>query len=164
MIINKHTLIRLEEDLHYHYQLAHKAFDKDPYLRGLKNIEGEITITKDAMGDLKAIVNIAGQMICPCAITLEDVIVPFAIKEDVPLVFTSDQDGFEVGEKLDLDELVYSLIWPQVPIKIVKNAEIEYPKGDGWRVVKEETYEQDRAGAVDPRLAILKDYQFDEEE
>ena len=37
----------------------------------------------------------------------------------------------------------------------------EYPKGDGWLVMSEEDYLEEKSREIDPRLAKLKDIEID---
>ncbi|MBV1708810.1 MAG: DUF177 domain-containing protein [Erysipelothrix sp.] len=62
------------------------------------------------------------------------------------------------GDVIELFELVYQLILMEAPLKVVKPDLKEYPKGDGWEVIKEEDYVAAKKSEIDPRLAKLKDY------
>lgn len=164
MKIKKSELVKIENSKSFDYVLDQRAFDNYPYLRSLRDVKGEIVIKRDLATNLLAHVSLKGNMICPCAITLEDVAVPFDLDEEVTLSFEDLDDSYFIANDLDLDDLVISLILPEVPIKVVKNAKIEYPSGDGWCVMTEEDLQDKKADVIDPRLAILKEYQFDEEE
>lgn len=50
-----------------------------------------------------------------------------------------------------------------IPLKVVKPGVIDYPKGDGWEVISEETYQKEKKRNIDPRLSILKDYKPQDE-
>ena len=52
------------------------------------------------------------------------------------------------------------MILMEVPLKVVKEGLIEYPKGNGWEVVRESDQVEERP--IDPRLAKLKDFKLDE--
>ena len=69
-----------------------------------------------------------------------------------------------VDDELDLDDFLMSFIFPIVPIKVVKHEEIEYPRGDGWRVMTEAEFEESRKKQIDPRLSKLLDLVSEEEE
>lgn len=164
MKISKSELVKIDKEKQYTYELEYQEFNNYPYLKALRNITGDVVIYKDVLDNLKANVEIKGEMICPCAITLEDVEVPFTLHEEVNLAFEDLDDAYYVLNNLDLDDLIVSLVLPEVPIKVVKKAKIEYPSGDGWCVMTEESLQNKKTEDIDPRLAILKDYQFDEEE
>ena len=49
------------------------------------------------------------------------------------------------------------------PPALVNGGKIEYPIGDGWRVLSEDMLKDLRRNEIDPRLAKLKEYKFDDE-
>ena len=106
-------------------------------------------------------------MVCPCAITNEDVDYPFSIEDELTFTFDkgSDLEAFVIeGDTFDLLLYVKDLIIQEIPIKVVKKGKIDYPKGDGWQIMSEEDYEKSKNEKLDPRLAILKDFKFDDKE
>ncbi len=105
--------------------------------------------------------NIQGEMIVPCDITLEDVVLPFSTKEDVvySLVEDSDPDIYpSVNGVVDTLPTVLQLIYLEIPLKVVKEGIVDYPKGENWEVIKEEEYERSKKEQPDSRLEKLKDY------
>lgn len=164
MIITRRELFNLKGHKVIDFHLDSEYFDDNIYLKELRNINSRIDISYNALDELTAHLEISGDMICPCAITLEDVLVPFNISEDTELSFQEKEDAYLVEKELDIKDFVLTFILPEVPIKVVKNGKIEYPRGDGWRVMTEETYRRLKDEEIDPRLARLKEYKFDEEE
>lgn len=162
MKIERKALLNLSEPLSGRIDIC-EGLQNNAYLRQV-SAKGEFKIYYDAMDELKADLNLKGEMICPCAITLEDVKVPFTFEETVGLSFEDDKDTYFIKDDLDLDEMVMAYIVPLAPIKVVKNGKIEYPRGDGWQVMSEEAYEKSKADKIDPRWDKLKEYQFDKEE
>ena len=109
--------------------------------------------------------DIAGEMVVPCAITLEDVTVPFmTIGQGVFSFISTDEVDIHVCKKdfVDLYPTVFQLILAEVPLKVVKK-KVVYPKGDGWEVMTEEQYRSQLKSTTDPRLAKLKEFKFEEE-
>ncbi len=108
--------------------------------------------------------DLAGEMIVPCAVTLEDVSVMFEFSstEVFSFITTEEEDVHECKkELLELYPVIFQLILNDVPIKVVKE-DAEYLKGDGWEVMSEAEYRNRKEQEVDPRLAKLKDFKFDE--
>lgn len=108
---------------------------------------------------------IEGIMIVPCAVSLEDVDVPFEVESEEVFSFDpcDDEDVHEVKKEiLDLNPLVFQLILSQVPLKVVKEG-IVYPKGNGWEVIREEDYLRSRSQKTDPRLAKLKEFKIEDD-
>jgi uncharacterized protein len=108
-------------------------------------------------------------MTCPCDVTFEDVQIPFDSEADEIISFDRrDRDNMEVlqveGEYLELLPVIFRQILLEVPIKVRKEGKIDYPEGDGWKVMDEATYQKEKEGRIDPRLAILKDYKPQDEE
>ena len=163
MNISRRELLNLKGKKVYEYQIEYERFD-NLYLRALEEVNAKITIYYDALDELCAALDIEGDMVCPCAITLEDVNVPFEIHDETRLSFTEEEDAYFVNENLDIKELILTFILPEVPIKVVKNEKIEYPRGDGWRVMTEDDFDQMKKSEIDPRWQKLTEYKFDEEE
>ena len=164
MKITRRELLNIQGRKEYDYHMDQEIFRDDPFLRMLENVDARIVLYYDALDELHASVDISGNMVCPCAITLEDVRVPFEISDDTRLSFIDEEDSYFIEKELDVWELCLSFILPEVPIKVVKSDEIEYPRGDGWRVMTEEAYEESKKQEIDPRWAKLKEYKFDEED
>ena len=145
------------------YDVVIKRYDVSDnlYLRALENVEGHVTFFWDPSEELFVNYDLSGFMICPCAITLEDVEEPFSLGEEEPVTFEETEEGFLVRDGDSIEELVYRIVFPEVPIKVVKKEKIEYSRGDGWAFVSEEDFRNER---IDPRLAKLKEYKFEEEE
>ena len=134
------------------------------FLRRLENVEGDISFYYGADEELRISYSLKGTMICPCAISLEDVEVPFFLKEDEPVVHKEEEEGFLLNESIEAEELAAHIILPEAPIKVVKKEKIEYSRGDGWSFVSEEEYNASKKDEIDPRLQKLKEYRFEEED
>lgn len=77
---------------------------------------------------------VSGSLVMPCAITLEDVIVPINvhISEEI-LENTLNNDFF-----LDLLDILWENIVLEIPIRVVKEgAKLESQKGVGWEIISE---------------------------
>ena len=109
---------------------------------------------------------IKGQMILPCAVSLENVDYPFTIDSSTVFAFykpEEDEDVIEVKrDTVDLTPIVFQEIMMDVPMRIVKEGATLKTKGNGWKVLNEEDIQQDE-DYIDPRLAKLKDYFKDKE-
>lgn len=146
------------------YDIEELIFDNNPYLKALKDVKAKLELHYDSLDNLMAKISAKGEMICPCAITLEDVVVPFEINDETKLTFEEEEDAYLVANALDVEDFILTFILPEVPIKVVKNEKIEYPRGDGWRVMTEEAYQDMKNQEIDPRLAKFREYKFDEED
>ena len=109
---------------------------------------------------------VKGQMILPCAVSLENVDYPFSIESSVIFAFykpEEDEDVIEVKRDLvDLTPVVFQEIMMEVPMRVVKEGATLKTKGNGWKVMNEnDTQEEEEF--IDPRLAKLKDYFKDRE-
>ena len=134
------------------------------FLRRLEDVKGDISFYYGVNDELRISYSLTGTMICPCAFTLEDVEVPFSVKEDEEVVHREDEDGFLLNESMEAEDLATLIILPEAPIKVVKKEKIEYSRGDGWSFVSEEDYESSRKDEIDPRLQKLREYKFEEED
>ena len=134
------------------------------FLRRLEDVRGDISFYYDAADELRINYAFSGKMICPCALTLEDVELPFDLEDDEKVVNDPNEDGFFLERSMEVEEMVLYIVIPEVPIKVVKNEKIEYSRGDGWVFVSEKDYDSSLKERVDPRLQKLKELKLEEDD
>jgi len=156
-------LVNIADQKTYPFDIAKIEVKNNLYLREIKDLSGDITFYYDASDKLRINYCFSGTMICPDAITLEDVDVPFELKEDLDVTRDNEEDGFYLNEDMEIEDLLVYIVLPEVPIKVVKNKKIEYSRGDGWSFVSEEDFNSHRKEQIDPRLQKLKEYKFEED-
>ncbi|MCR4855660.1 MAG: DUF177 domain-containing protein [Erysipelotrichaceae bacterium] len=157
-------LVNMTSERVYPVNIDRYEVEDNVFLRRLEDVRGQIIFYYDASDKLHIDYSVEGKMICPCAISLEDVEVPFEVHEDELVVHKQSEDGFFLNENTELEDLVLYIILPEVPIKVVKKEKIEYSRGDGWVFVSEEDYEASKKDQIDPRLQKLKEYRFEEDD
>ena len=92
-------------------------------------VNGDVTVNYEENIELH--LNVSGEFIIPCAITLDDVIVPFntLIEEEI------DQNKLNDEFFLDLLDGLWENIVLEIPIKVVKEGvHLETSSGKGWSV------------------------------
>lgn len=140
------------------------VFAKMHQIRGLQDVTVSGNIHYDTESErVFADLEISGVMIVPCSISLDDVEYEFHTKSLEVFSFdkTNDEDVHEVkGDVVELLPVIFQLILMEVPLKVVKEGLKQYPKGDGWEVVKEEDYVKSKQNDIDPRLAKLKEFKL----
>lgn len=113
--------------------------------------------------------HISGEMILPCARTLEDVNYPFDVKEvevfsESPY-YGEEEEEEEIhqveGEVIDLAPLIYENIILATPYRVYSDEDVlknALTKGDGWELSLENESEEQREDdqKIDPRLKKLK--------
>lgn len=156
-------LVNIVDEKVYEINIDNYTIDNNIFIKRLENVEGELAFYYDASDELRINYRIIGDMICPDAYTLEDVVVPFDLSLDDKVTKNDDEDGFYLIDALTIEEFVLFIVIPEVPIKVVKNEKIEYSRGDGWSFVSEESYELSRQDVVDSRLQKLKEYKIEED-
>ncbi len=108
-----------------------------------------------------------GQMILPCAVSLEDVEYPFNIESNVTFAFYKSKDGEDVVEArrdtVELTPVIFQEIMMEVPMRVVKTGATLKTEGNGWKVLNEQEMHEKDEDYIDPRLAKLKDYFKDRE-
>ena len=147
-----------------------ETYQQFPRIRKLRDVhaegDGEYAVDEQR---LYLNLHVTGVMTCPCDITFEDVDIPFDSQADEIISFdVKDRDDIEIlkpnGDVIELLPIIFRQILLEVPIKVKKEGEIIYPKGDGWEVVSENDYQTNKENEIDPRLAALKDYIPQDEE
>ena len=163
-MIKLSELINMAKEKTFPVDIERYEVKDNVFLRRLENVEGDICFYYDAADELRVNYHLSGNMICPCAISLEDVEVPFDLSEDEKVVQKENEDGFYLNEDMTIEDMAVYIVWPEVPIKVVKKEKIEYSRGDGWSFVSEEDYESSRADEIDPRLQKLMEYKVEEDD
>ncbi len=151
--------LSLDEDLTFTDDISSQF----PRIRRLSSInvkaEGDY---KSEQQRLYVTFRISGTVIVGCDITGEDVEVPIDTEEEAVFSFNKKEDDITIvpanGQYIELLPEIFRAILLDIPTKVVKPGKIDYPKGDGWEVVSEEVYEQQKKNEADPRLAKLKEY------
>lgn len=144
-----------------------EAFSKMNHLRGLRDIKVSGKIQYETHSDLATCdFEVEGVMIVPCSITNEDVDYPFECDGIQVFAFHKvgkEEDIIETkGDIIELMPTIFQSIILEVPLKVVKEGLKEYPKGDGWEVIREEDYLKQKKDEIDPRLAKLKEFKIEE--
>ena len=93
MKITKAELTKLKDPKHLAYFKESREFNDYPYLRRIKDAKGDITLYKDALDELYAHLDVELTMVCPCAVTLEDVDVFLHIDEAVQCRMDLNENG-----------------------------------------------------------------------
>jgi uncharacterized protein len=123
------------------------------------HIEGEISL--NAIDEIYLSLQVTGNMVIPCAITLKPVDVPFdiIIEGDLSEIHPESQENVEKCiNSLDILPIIWENILMEIPMRVVSpDADITKLKGDGWRVI---TDEED---SVNSELSKLKDLLDDSE-
>ena len=116
---------------------------------------------------LECIVSGEADVIASCSYTLEDVPLHVTFKERF---FFSDQEDdsedcyYEPGVEIDLDPHILALILAEVPHNIVKDGAILPKSGNGYRVLKEDEFEEERKHRKNSAFDILDTLEIDEED
>ena len=100
-------------------------------------------------------------MLCPDAITGDEIEIPFETDSQEVYVFEeTEEDGARVvtNEVIELLPAVIDDILLEVPLQVTEASEDEYPEGDGWKVYSEAEYQERQKDQIDPRLAVLKQF------
>ena len=156
-------LVNIADEKVYEVKINSYTVEDNIFLRRIENVEGEIGFYYDASDELRINYGIVGDMICPDAVTLKDVYVPFDLSLDEKVTYNPDEEGFYLPSDMEIEKMVEFIVLPEVPIKVENNEKIEYSRGDGWSFVSEEDYKSSTKNDVDPRLQKLKEYKIEED-
>ena len=143
----KIKLSRLINKFDEQVDIATKVTFNEDYLnkteiRSISEIEvvGSIRTTGDDLYTLT--LDIKGEMILPCAITLEDVTFPFrtSINEILTENDTEEENHIKIIEhSIDIMPIIWQNIVMEIPLKVV-SPKVNHMKkeGDGWRLMTDE--------------------------
>lgn len=136
----------------------------DNHIRQIEDTEVSLSSTLYE-SFVRVVVDFKVQVIVACAYTLEDVPLDLHIKDE--LIFTEDENDeenfYEPGPSIVLDDYILGLILARIPIKVVKKG-AKLPKGDeSYRVIDEETLNEERKNRKDERWNVLDQLDIDED-
>lgn len=141
---------------------------KHDVLRQLENVEVNGQLNYDNQADHAYLnLTITGDMTLPDSLTNEDVLVPFesVVSEIISFNESDDEENPDIfvvkSDFIDLNPLIFTHILSEIPLKVEKEGKKIYPKGEGWEVLSEEHF-QNQEKKIDPRLAKLKEFKFEE--
>lgn len=140
-------LTRLINNYVEEIKINEKLFFGDKYIKNTEIrklseiiVEGCISCTTEKLYDLNFIVK--GEMVLPCAITLEDVNYPFCINiNEILSEWDLDDEKYIkiINNSIDIMPIIWENIVMEIPLKVVskKAAKIKM-EGDGWRFISDE--------------------------
>ena len=160
-LLHQSQKVTFDEDI----EISSSAFEGNRRINAVKDVHVDGSgFLDDGEDRFYADIHVTGIMLCPDAITGEEIEVPFETDSDEIYVFEdTDEDGVRIvkDDVIELLEAVIADILLEVPLQVTEAAEGEYPEGDGWKIYSEAEYQESLKDQIDPRLAILK--QFDSE-
>ena len=160
-LLRQSQRITFDEDV----EIDASAFEGNSRINSVKDVHVDGSGWLDDEADcFYAEIHVTGVMLCPDAITGEEIEVPFETDSDEVYVFEdTDEDGARIvkDEVIELLPAVIDDILLEVPLQVTEAAEGEYPEGDGWKIYSEAEYQELQKEKIDPRLEILK--KFDSE-
>lgn len=112
-----------------------EEYYKNAGVRSLSKVKVNGDVTVNYEENIELHLNVSGEFIIPCAITLDDVIVPFntLIEEEI------NQNKLNDEFFLDLLDVLWENIVLEIPVRVVKEGvKSEDLHGEGWELVTKE--------------------------
>lgn len=112
-----------------------EEYYKNAGVRSLSKVKVNGDVTVNYEENIELHLNVSGEFIIPCAVTLDDVIVPFntLIEEEI------DQNKLNDEFFLDLLDVLWENIVLEIPVRVVKEGvKSEDLHGEGWELVTKE--------------------------
>lgn len=112
-----------------------EEYYKNAGVRSLSKVKVNGDVTVNYEENIELHLYVSGEFIIPCAITLDDVIVPFntLIEEEI------DQNKLNDEFFLDLLDVLWENIVLEIPVRVVKEGvKSEDLHGEGWELVTKE--------------------------
>ena len=165
MIINRATLpLNKTETFNEEVDFSSQTFDENHVKRINKC---SVSVDATEYGDvIRLKVSGEAEVIASCSYTLEDV--PMKVKFQDEFYFSSEEDNsqdcyFEPSPNINLDPHILALILAEVPHNITKSG-AELPKsGNGYRVLSEEQYLEEKKNKKNSAFDILDTIEFDDD-
>lgn len=166
----KQELLRTEQKVEFDEDIAidPSVFANNSRIIAVEDVHVSGSGWLDEVNDrFYADICITGIMICPDAISNEEIEVPFETDSQETYAFEdTDEDGVRVviDEVIEILPAVIEDILLEVPLQVTTLAEDEYPEGDGWKVYSEAEYQKAKEREIDPRFAALMQFRNEEQE
>ena len=165
MTLNRATLpLNKTETFNEEIDFSSQTFDENHVKRINKC---SVSVDATEFGDvLRLNVNGEAELIASCSYTLEDV--PMKVKFHEEFFFSSEDDSsqdcfYEPGVNIDLDPHILALILAEVPHNITKSGAKLPESGNGYRVLSEEQYLEEKKNKKNSAFDVLDTIEFDEE-
>lgn len=158
MKVMMRDLVNIADEKIYPVDIDYKEIKHNDYLRGIKDVKGEIVFYYDYDEKLKISYYLEGLMICPDTISLKDVEIHFNIEDEQYVVLNQYEDGFYLIDGIEFSDFVAYIIIPEAPISVEKSDETMYHSGDGWTLFSEKEYNKFAKNRIDPRLEKLLEF------
>ena len=165
MTINRAILpLNKTETFKEEVDFSSQKFD-DNHVRRIDKCSVKVDATE--YGDvLRVQISGEAEVIASCSYTLEDVPLKVKFKED--FFFSSEEDNsqdcyFEPSVNVDLDPHILALVLAEVPHNITKSGASLPKSGEGYRVLSEEEYLEEKKTKKNSAFDILDTIEFDEE-
>lgn len=149
--INKHY--ELDEDI----DLSKVTFPSDSRIKRIDECHANISFTRfEEAFDIT--LKIKGTLTAICSYTLEEFPFKFSFKERIS-ARDDDEGDYKINNNfIDLEGVIIALIDSSVPLNVTKPGASRPSDGNGYRVLKEEELQEERAKMRrDARWAALDD-------
>lgn len=111
-------------------------------IRDLSPVDVKINISRVTDSSYKMDLEIKGEMILPCSITLKDVTYPFDIKNEIKLSNDDELDEEYVRitqNSIDIIPIIWQNILLEIPLRVVsEDISDSITSGDGWKLIRSE--------------------------
>lgn len=106
-------------------------------IRKIENLHVSGTISIDFADEIVADLNVTGDFILPCAVSLEDVLYPINVKIEENM--GKFEDFYNKNKNtLDILPFIWENIVSEVPIRVVKDEYKNFKQsGNGWEVISD---------------------------
>lgn len=165
MILNRAILpLNKTETFSEDIDFSSQTFDEN-HVKCIKKCSVKVDATE--FGDvLRVQVSGEADVVASCSYTLDDV--PMKIKFHDDFFFSSEEDNsqdcyFEPSNNVDLNPHILALILAEVPHNITKKGATLPKSGNGYRVLSEDDYLEEKKNKKNSAFNILDSIEFDED-
>lgn len=157
----KIDILKLRNNIEKNIQIDEEyTFDSEKIKQGelldIKDVKIKGELTKDNLENINLYLKVQGNMILPCALTLEPVnhFFEFEIDDKIENLLSSEEkNNKKIENTIDILPIIWENILMEIPMRVVsENAKPEKLKGEGWQFITETTKDK-----VNPELEKLKE-------
>jgi len=140
LLSNVEKIITVEKEIIYEQQYL-----ENTDIISISPIKVSGSIFKNDIGDLDLNINVSGELVLPCSVTLEPVKYPFSFEIN-EIIDEKDENNLKKDvNTLELKPYLWENILVEIPLRIVsENAYKKEYKGDGWQLINEDTKKENK--------------------
>ena len=140
MIIKHRDLINIADSKRYDIHINDILFENDILVKEISNVDGYLEFFYDLNDTLCIDYDIECDIKVPGSLSPEDVIYHDRFDGEEEVAFDELKEGFFIKDNSSDEDIIKSIIIPNIPLKAPDTSNNLHLEGDGWIITSEKEY------------------------